>query len=551
MISTRELRRRVRVGGILASSTFSGVGLAALLAAAAPAVAQEVVQPLPPHAAQDLNNALRALSQDPRDVEALLAAGEASLELRDPDAALGFFRRAEAVDAANPDIRTGMAGAQLLLGDPVESLRLFAEAEAAGADLTDYLPERGLAYDLVGDNLRAQQQYLAVLNEGDLTRDADAMVRRQLALSQAIAGDIASSEATLLPLLQAEDRAAFRTRAFALAIAGRVEDATAISGALLPERMAVRLNPYLRQMPRLTRAQQAAAANLGQFPAAGQIGHDDARIASYAAASPPQALASAPRTSDQRLVPAGEPLGRSREQSAEPRVTGGRLTVERQQTARPRVTGGQLTVERRPLETTVAAESPATEELLAQPASAPPTAEEPVVVAREEAAPSPPPQEIPQPSLSIAGALPAGQPAEQPTEAPEVDLAEVFADFQLREAASSARTPDAVDITAIQPPRERAEPPPPAHPQRHWVQVATGRDVSALGFDWRRIRRNSSGLLDDREPFTARWGETNRLVTGPYDSADAAQEMVTRLKEAGVDSFRFTSATGEEVTPLD
>ena len=530
MIFSREPQARACVGGTAVPSALATLGLAVLLAGAAPAVAQEVVQPLPPHATQDLNDALRVLTQDERDLEALLAAGEASLELRDPEAAIGFFRRAEAVDPVNPDIKTGMAGAQLLLGDPVEALRLFAEAEAAGADLADHRRERGLAYDLVGANQQAQQQYLAALNEGDLTRDADAMVRRQLALSQAIGGDIASSEATLLPLLQAEDRAAFRTRAFALAIAGRVEDATAISGALLPDSMAARLNPYLRQMPRLTRAQQAAAANLGQFPAAGQIGRDEARIAAYAAANPPQIAAASPRTSDQRLVPAGEPLGRSRRRAEKPQVTGGTLTVGRRETA-----------------PAPAAQAASSQEGPRPQPSAPPPAPEPAAVAREEAAPPPAQQDTPQPSLSIAS-TPA---AEQPAEEQEVDLADVFADFRLRQAAAPARSADAVDITAIQPPRERAEPPPPTHPQRHWVQVATGRDVSALGFDWRRIRRNSSGLLDAGEPFTARWGETNRLVTGPYASADAAQEMVTKLKEAGVDSFRFTSAEGEEVTPLD
>ena len=63
------------------------------------------------------------------------------------------------------------------------------------------------------------------------------------------------------------------------------------------------------------------------------------------------------------------------------------------------------------------------------------------------------------------------------------------------------------------------EPAPPAHPSRHWVQVATGQDTSAFRFDWRRIVRNAGGLLDDAEAFTASWGQTNRLLTGPFDSA--------------------------------
>jgi len=80
--------------------------------------------------------------------------------------------------------------------------------------------------------------------------------------------------------------------------------------------------------------------------------------------------------------------------------------------------------------------------------------------------------------------------------------------------------------------------------------VATGQDVSALAFDWRRLSRKAPDLLGDRDGFTASWGQTNRLVTGPLASVRAANELVAALKAAGVDSFRFTSAAGEAVTPL-
>ena len=81
--------------------------------------------------------------------------------------------------------------------------------------------------------------------------------------------------------------------------------------------------------------------------------------------------------------------------------------------------------------------------------------------------------------------------------------------------------------------------------------MATGRDVAALAFDWRRIRRAAGGLLDKAEPHTAKWGQTNRLVAGPFASAKEAQDLVAKLKASDVDSFRFTSARGEEVTALD
>src|SRR5690606_12488554 len=123
---------------------------------------------------------------------------------------------------------------------------------------------------------------------------------------QAIAGDQQASEATLLPLLQRRDLAAYRTRAFALAIMGKADEAVSIAETMLPERLSDRISPYLRYMPRLTRSQQAAAANLGVFPQAAEIGRDDPAIAAnggQAGAPPPV------RTADARLVPAGEPLG--------------------------------------------------------------------------------------------------------------------------------------------------------------------------------------------------------------------------------------------------
>ena len=135
----------------------------------------------------------------------------------------------------------------------------------------------------------------------------------------------------------------------------------------------------------------------------------------------------------------------------------------------------------------------------------------------------------------------------------EESVADAFAGFDLAEASAAPRQ-GAVDITRIQAPREVAEPPappPPAHPARHWVQVATGRDTSALRFDWRRIARNADGLLDGKGPFVTPWGEANRLLSGPYESRDAAREVVNRLRALEIDSFPFSSDEGQEIAELD
>jgi len=162
-----------------------------------------------------------------------------------------------------------------------------------------------------------------------------------------------------------------------------------------------------------------------------------------------------------------------------------------------------------------------------------------------------------------------GRPAPEPQLIASVDpgplptgtLEDVFAEFGALPTASRGATLGAVDVTAIQPPRERAAPPPPAperaappvdeHPSRHWVQVATGRDRDALKFDWRRISRSAQTLLDGKGPFVTPWVEANRLLAGPYPSAGDAREIVAQLKAMGIDAFTFASPRGQAIEPLD
>lgn len=499
----------------------AGVAFALLPGATlAQAYAQPVVQSLPDPAVLRLNDAQRRLAQDPRSLSALVDAGQASLALEDVDAADGFFRRAEAVAPGDGRVKAGLASVLVRRHQPVEALRLFAEAEQAGEPMRFHAAERGLAYDLIGDNARAQEEYRVFLTLGE-----DPLVSRRLALSQAIAGDQRASEATLLPLLQRSDLAAYRARAFALAILGKPDEAVSIAETLLPARVSGRLAPYLRYMPRLTRAQQAAAANLGVFPQAAQIGRDDPAIASFV---PPATVRAPARSADSRLVPAGEPLGDPvTRESGLPRREDNVRTVALAASAPP----------------PAAASAPEP----AVPAAAGPEPFEQPATDVLALVPEPVPrQDAPRPQIAL----------EQASSAPaveEIDLAAAFADFTLPAAPTVAS--GAVDITAIAPRRETpraqpAEPPKPVHPSRHWVQVATGRDTAALAFDWRRIKREAGGLLDRPTPHVAKWGQTNRLVAGPFPSAREADALVARLKEKEVDSFRFSSAQGEEVKPL-
>lgn len=525
------------------------VALAGLVAGAhGPSYAQPVVQALPNPAQLRLNDALRTLAQNPQSVPALLEAGRASVGLGDVEAALGFFRRAEAIAPSEGGVKAGLAAVAVRQGQAVEALRLFAEAEASGEAMQVHAAERGLAYDLVGDNARAQQEYSVSLAMG-----ADPEVVRRLALSQAIAGDQRASEATLLPLLQGSDLAAYRTRAFALAVLGKDDEAVSIAETMLPQRLSSRLAPYLRYMPRLTRAQQAAAANLGVFPRAAEIGRDDPAVAAYAA---PAAAVPPVRTADSRLVPSGPPLGSRQEADGGVPRRAPAAGPDRVFAAAPAATPAAspppapaepaaplAAVEEPPIETAVARVGEASGLPIVGPVDEEPA---PVVVA---ALPQPTPvEDAPRPSIALPPA----------PEAPEeIDLAVAFADFTAP-AAPTGPTAGAVDITTIRPRREAprpvaapAPPPRPVAPSRQWVQVATGRDVAALEFDWRRIKRNAAGLLDKYKPHVAAWGQTNRLVAGPFASAREAQEFVAKLKDKQLDSFRFTSAQGEEVRSLE
>ena len=432
-------------------------------------IAREVVQQLPSADVQRLNNALKRLARNPRDVQALVDAGDASLQVGDLDAAMGFFGRAQSLSPNNSEAKLGRAAVFLRSERPIEALRIYADAEAQGISTGSVAADRGLAYDLAGNNAQAQESYRSALAQG-----ADPVVTRRLAISHAIAGDEPKFEARLLPMLEQGDLSAFRARAFGLAILGRVDEATAISNAVMPRDLASRIAPYLAYMPRLTKAQQAGAANLGVFPQAAEIGRDDPQIARYASTGSVSPVANV----DARLVPQGQQLGTASPASSSPPPGGSRLAA----------------------------------------------------VANKQA-----------------------QPASQPAPQPKLRVDEAFAGMEKLAPTASAPPVDRVDLSSFKPPREVAAPPPPAkpiHPSREWVQVATGRDRTALRFDWRRIARKAPDLLSEFDPHVVRWGQANRLLAGPVESAAAARTLVNALKAQGLDSFAYSSPEGQEITEL-
>lgn len=89
-----------------------------------------------------------------------------------------------------------------------------------------------------------------------------------------------------------------------------------------------------------------------------------------------------------------------------------------------------------------------------------------------------------------------------------------------------------------------------AHPARFWVQVATGGEVKALGFDYRRLVKKYPAQFKGQDGWTSQWGQTRRLVVGPFDSLKDAKAWDTDYRKAGGDSFTWSSTDGLEVEKL-
>jgi len=235
------------------------------LLCAMPVTAQVMVAPAPSGDADELAAQMRQLAADPQNLAALVRAGELALRLDDATAAAGFFARAERIDPRSARIKAGLGS--LLVGEerPGEALRRFAEAEALGADPRGFVADRGLAYDLIGEQERAQRDYRAALRYGS----NDETVRRY-ALSLGISGKRDEAYAVLEPLLRRSDRGAWRSRAFILAMSGDPVGASQIATSMLPPGMAQGLQPFFDRLPSLPAADRAFAVHFGEVRATSQ-----------------------------------------------------------------------------------------------------------------------------------------------------------------------------------------------------------------------------------------------------------------------------------------
>ncbi len=222
---------------------------------------------------------MRVLAQNPRSISALTGAGESALAVGDADAAFNFLSRAEELSPTDGRIKSLLGSVLVQMERPADAQLLFAQALQLGIPEIQVRKDRGLAFDLVGDQKSAQRDYAVLLRDHD-----DDEVTRRYALSLAISGERDKALSLLDPLLRRRDQAAWRSRTFVLAMSGSMREADDIAAQVMPSDGGASLKPFLRKIAVLGPADKARAVNFGTMPAG------DAGYAAYA----PPVVASAP-----------------------------------------------------------------------------------------------------------------------------------------------------------------------------------------------------------------------------------------------------------------
>nr|WP_315384488.1 SPOR domain-containing protein [uncultured Sphingomonas sp.] len=579
-----------------------GAFASALLLGAHPALAQtEVVQAHNPDA-DALATQMRVLAENPRDVEALVAAARLSTRLGDLSGALALLQRAEDIEAANPRIASNRAAVLVRQGRPGEALRMFQQAEQRGVDPREFAADRGFAYDLLGQPLLAQRDYklaLATKRENDVVR--------RYALSLGISGDRAGAERELDALLRAQDRAAWRDRAFILAMNGDVAGAEKIAGTVLPGAAGKNLLPFFRRIATLGPADRAFAVHFGELtPTPARLA--DARMApslpAYTGPAPVQIAQVAP------VAPATTPVRTD---------TRGRRGASTPKAAPVQVARADVA----PVARAVPSQ-PAPQPVVPQPTPTPQPTWQPTPVPQPTPTPRPIVQPIPAPQPEVRHVAPANSPlasiianidvpaserspaprpstvapAPKPTVTvrpkPEPKRPVVADEEEAKPARPGARkgakVEDEADAKPIKPgtkkgarveedadtkptkpgtkkgaksaddedtkpakgkkPEPKKPDPKKADPERVWVQVASGANESTVDRAWKGVAAKSPKLLKARGGWWMPFKATNRIVTGPFKTSGEAQAFVNKLAGEGVSAFVVTSEAGQKVTKI-
>jgi Flp pilus assembly protein TadD len=505
-----------------------------------PAVVPNIVEPA---GAVELRDAMRRISFSPSDADALADAGNASLLLGDANAALNFFTRANAIRPNNSRIVSGLAIATVRTENPFEALRLFDDAVRLGASERAIAADRALAFDLLGNFGRAQQDYQLART---VASSDDIIIRQAVSLS--LAGQKEQADAMLVPLLQRNSPTAWRARAFMLAARGDLRESNKVAQGFMDAPSAQKMERFFRLMPNLTGAQQAAAIHLGHFPTSQSVGRDSEQVRRVAATAQQPAVGPA----QNRLIPSGAPLGtkptaaRDAKSEAKPQSKPDRKTQERTEvqaavatTPRPDPVFAKVD-----LAVTVAGTTPSAQEPVSLASVTPPQPAPAKIVAAPTSVPASTASANASVGFSldaIVGAIEIPESEQRPSEIP-VDLKKLKP-VTTKAAADTSKAPK-IDPKAAAKAKLEA-----ANPARIWVQIATG-EASGLGFDYRKLTKNNPVLFKAQKPWTSPWGKTARLLVGPFADVKAAKKWEGDFKKAGGDAFMWKSEIGVPVNAL-
>jgi hypothetical protein len=303
--------------------------------------------------------------------------------------------------------------------------------------------------------------------------------------------------------LRAQDRAAWRTQAFVLALTGDPAGAGRIARNVMPAGGAEAMAPFFARLAGLTPSQKAQAVHFGRFP-------NDGRTA--AAASGPT-----------RLADAGAP-------APPPRVLP------------------------RPAEPLEGGDEPVASPIPRREAAVAP----PVEPQEPELDPEPEPEAQPA-ETATAGFTLVAQGAQPAASSPAAEAPLPPARSRLEGVAEVVATLPVDEVRRPPPPPRRAaeQRPPPARsaatrqsPSRVWVQLAHAPRPGPLPDEFAEVRAKAPALLGSRTPYVTLANRTNLLLVGPFDSRAAAQAFVRRLAQRDVTGLVWTSPAGQEIERL-
>jgi Flp pilus assembly protein TadD len=539
-----------------------------------------------PQPTDELAEHLRTLARNPRDLDALIGAGQSALIVGDATAALSFFGRANDEAPNEGRVKAGLGSALLLLERPDDALRLFGEAAALGIPQSKITVDRGLAYDLRGDQVSAQRDYRLAMRDGQ----NDELVRRY-ALSLGISGQKNDALALLDPLLRKQDQAAWRDRTFILAMNGDVRGANSITRSVMPQQ-ADAMEPFLRRLSSFTAAQRARAVTYGAMPedARTNVAIPTSVIAPtrVAIATPPPTPLPAPRYDAPPPPVAAPPPPVKRKRQPETDVVAETPTDAGVDATAPseeppkhvkKAKAKAVLANAQPAVDTQASPQPLAPEPTPAPTyTAPPP---PVMVAATKAPPAPsfapapppvvtPPVAPPPPPSSTPPPAPHPQPIIV-TAQPRFAIASLLDDVKPEAITPAAHVPTDAELRASRlAAKKKAEAKAKAdaeakalkaeedakreaarrNPPREWVQVAGGNNRAGFARTYAKLKAAHAALFEGRAAYYTPLNRTYRILVGPFSDSGDARDYVNQLTKAGLTGFTFSSTAGQEVLKI-